>query len=577
MSKVYKKIFFIIGRENKKHLIMLILMTIIGTFLELIGIAFIIPVMQVVLDPDIVLMHPYLNDYYPNLSSYSYGEVVFLTIMILLLIYFTKSVYLTTLIWKQIDFVFKIQERISKKLYEIHLSQSYISFLNKNSSNMIQNIINDTLVLSEKALLPVIMLISEIFVLVGVLIILVLMNPFGSISVILLFGLLSYIFHAQTKKNIYSWGQQRQMSDARRIKTLQESFSEFKFCNMTKSVEFFVNKYSIHNKLSANSTKKQTAFQQFPRIWLELVAVIAVCMFLSIMIMQEKDQSQILSSIALFAVASFRTLPSINRTLSSIQSIKFSQSIINVIYQELKHQEERLVNNNEGVSLATQIEMVDVKYTYPGKDYNAINNLNLTIPKNRTIGIIGESGSGKSTLISLLMGLLKPDVGKILIDDKDINHKLNGWKSIIGYVPQEIHILDDSLRRNIAFGVNDDQINEERLNEVIRYSHLNSVLEKMTDGLDTILGESGAQLSGGQRQRIGIARALYREPEILILDEATSALDNAIESHILRFIPELNKKMTIIMVTHRLDALKVCDTVVRLQDGSVVKNVREGL
>ena len=173
------------------------------------------------------------------------------------------------------------------------------------------------------------------------------------------------------------------------------------------------------------------------------------------------------------------------------------------------------------------------------------------------------------------MGLLKPNVGQILIDGDDINHKLSGWQKIIGYVPQEIHILDDSLRRNIAFGVNDDQIDEERLNEVIVHSHLKSVVEQLADGLDTILGESGSQLSGGQRQRIGIARALYLEPEILILDEATSALDNVTESHILNSISELNKKMTIIIVTHRLAALKICDAVVRIEDGSVVKNVRE--
>jgi ATP-binding cassette, subfamily B, bacterial PglK len=570
MSKLYKKIFFIIGGENKKYLILLIALTILGTFLELIGIALIIPVMKVILDPNVFLTYPLLVDYFDEINSYSHGQIIFFSIMILLSIYVFKSMYLGVLIWKQIGFVFDIQEQTSIKLYENYMNQSYISYLQRSSSSMIQNIINDTLILTEKALLPVILLISELFVLLGILILLFLINPIGSIAVILLFGLLTYIYHSQTKIRIYDWGKKRQASDGKRIKTLQESFSEFKFCKIAKKVNFFIDKYAIYNKLSVDSTKNQTAFQHFPRVWLELVAVMAVCLFMAIMILQEKNQSELLSSMALFAVASFRSLPSINRILNNVQSIKFSQSVVDVIYKELKSKKINTIKNGKGASLQKTIEIREINYKYPGRDNNSINGLNLIIPINTTIGIVGGSGSGKSTLISLLTGLLKPDFGQILIDGEDINDNLNGWQGMIGYIPQEIHLLDDSLRRNIAFGVEDNQINEERLNEVIANAHLNSVISKMPNGLDSILGESGSQLSGGQRQRIGIARALYCQPKVLILDEATSALDTVTETHILNFISELNKNIIIIIVTHRPAALKICDTVVRIENGCIV-------
>jgi ABC-type multidrug transport system fused ATPase/permease subunit len=305
--------------------------------------------------------------------------------------------------------------------------------------------------------------------------------------------------------------------------------------------------------------------------------MLGLCVLIAILLYLGNNFDSILSTMGLFTLAIFRVLPSLNRIATSIQSIRFSMASIDVVAEEFstnaQYYNEQTENlSSESISFEDEITIRNLSYAFQPEQKNILNNISLTITKNSSVGIIGETGSGKSTLINLLLGLLRADNGEILIDGMPMRSNLRAWQEKIGYVAQNIILLDSSIKRNIAFGVEEDEIDDGRVKEVIKIAKLEKFLENLPDGMNTIIGENGARLSGGQRQRLGIARALYRDSEIIILDEATSALDNETESEFMDTINALSNQKTLIIIAHRLSTLKSCDLIYKLEDGTVLKS-----
>ena len=319
-------------------------------------------------------------------------------------------------------------------------------------------------------------------------------------------------------------------------------------------------------------SKHENVLQALPRLWLELLAIVGLAILVISMLSNGKSTETLIPIIGLFAAAAFRMMPSVNRILVSIQGLRYNLPVISSLYKEAQ-----LVNKTSDstsvncLSFKHEIHLKSVGYSYEGVDYDAISNINLIIPRGKSVGIIGESGAGKSTLVDVILGLLTPTKGTVEVDGIDVQFNLRGWQNHIGYVSQTIYLTDDTLRCNIAFGLEKKDINDKAIKAAINASQLQDFVDSLPDGLDTMVGERGVRISGGQRQRIGIARALYHNPSVLVLDEATSALDTVTEAAVMKSVYELQGNKTVIIIAHRLSAISMCDLFFELNKGNLIQ------
>ena len=388
--------------------------------------------------------------------------------------------------------------------------------------------------------------------------------------------MLIYSFVKVSNKVVGGWGRKRLQAEEDKIKHLQQGFGGIKEILLSGKVEFFLKRYHKPNQTSGLMNKREYIFQYVPKLGVEVISVmglVAMCIYL---VFEGKSYLEVTQVLGLLATAGFRLIPSFSRVLNNLQSIRFGWASVATLVEEFKKSgyEETAkrvhpatVSEQRTVTFDREIELKDVTFSYTDTDPLIFDNLNLTINKGEKIGIVGPSGSGKSTLVNLLLGLLSPRKGKILSDGEELEKQnLYSWQSMLGYVPQDIYVLDDTIRRNIAFGVDDDLIDDDRVEEVLSASQLGDLFHKSGEGLDFILGERGTKLSGGQKQRLGIARALYHNPSVIIFDEATSGLDQVTRSEILKTILEVGSEKTIIIVSHDERVLEICDRLFNLKD-----------
>jgi ABC-type multidrug transport system fused ATPase/permease subunit len=333
---------------------------------------------------------------------------------------------------------------------------------------------------------------------------------------------------------------------------------------------FFLERYAFHNSASARTGELQTALQSMPRLMLEFMAVFALASVVLVAQASGRSSSDLVPVFGLFSVAAFRLIPLANRIMVAVQSLRFSLPGLNVLTHEIEtcgSPVDQLMESR--LPFQDRLVMRGVFFRYPESKMPTLCGIDLTLFKGQTVGFVGESGAGKSTLVNLILGLLEPSEGIFTVDDQPVQEHLRGWQRNVGYVPQNIYLTDESLRRNIAFGESDESINEAALLRAVKAARLNDFVDSLSEGLNTRVGERGIRLSGGQRQRIGIARALYRDPKVLVLDEATSALDQDTEKGVLEAVNALHGAITIIIVAHRLTTVSGCDLVYRLRDGQL--------
>lgn len=335
-------------------------------------------------------------------------------------------------------------------------------------------------------------------------------------------------------------------------------------------IDFFTKKYNDLSFKKARITSNHILFTQLPRFYFELASISGLVLFIFILIISGKSTTVLIATLGVFVAGVFRALPSLNRIVTSLQNLKFYKSSIDIIYHELNSFNSNAENKKIGQSLKfkNKISLENITFKYGKKII--LKDTSLEILKNECVGIIGESGAGKSTLVDLIVGLQKPNEGKILIDNKDLNTISNQWMSSIGYISQNIFLVNDTIENNIALGIPKDQISSSRISEVISQVQLTSYIDDLPKGLETKVGERGVQISGGQKQRIGIARALYQNPEILVLDEATSALDPDTEKSIFNLIEFFKNHKTIIIISHNISNLDFCDKVYKIENKKII-------
>lgn len=568
----YYKIFYIISKGERKKSAAVLVWLFLAMIFETIGLSIIIPTVGIIADPDFIDTKPFFSPIKDVVETLAPPSITIIAMGILIAIFLLKTVVIGYATLVQMKFACDAQARISERLFKMYLSQPYEFHLHNNSALLIRTCINDVNVFTFNVLIPGLTFLTELLVLPSITLLIFIIDPLNGgiiLTFLILFGLL---FHALSKTYISRLGRVRQENDGLRIKHLQQGISGVKEVKVSGRESDFLSEYSRYNSKSAQAGQLHLTIQQFPRLWLEFLAVLTLSVVVILSVLQGRSVTDTFAILGFLAVAAFRLMPSFNRVIGAVQSMRYGFSVIETLYNALNSlssppSQEIL---NPDFVYKKEIQCKHISFQYAGSHVLSLANVSLSIPKGSFVGIIGASGSGKSTLADVLLGLLRPSDGQVLIDNVDIQTMPRPWLSSIGYVPQSIFLTDDSLRRNIAFGVPDDEIDERAVERATIEAQLQQFVAALPAGLDTVVGERGVRMSGGQRQRVGIARALYHNPSVLVLDEATSALDTATEAEIMDSIGLFHGRKTVIVIAHRLGTVAKCDTLYRLEKGRVV-------
>ena len=571
-NPMFKKLQFLLTSHQKKQIFILGMMLFFGTIFEMLGLGILLPIFGLMLNNNLTENQPILKNIFDILGNPTQKQLIIGGMVFLIFIYLTKSIYLIFLGWKQNKFTNELATSLSKKLYSGYLNQSYNFHLNKNSSFLIRNIHADIIQFSAVCQSAIIISI-EGSLLFGVATLLLITEPIGAIFVTLFMAISAFFFQRLTKMKLIRWGKEKQEFSGLVNKDLQQGFGGIKDVKIFGREQEFVNIFNNHNKSYFNTLKKIGTLNLVPRLYLELLAVAGLSGLIIFKVFQESSVELIIPTLGIFMASAFRMIPSVNRIMSSMQVVRFSKSVIDLIYEEFMMINENksvfIVDSKSKILFNKDIKLENISFRYNGADKDSINKLTLIIKKGESVGLIGTSGSGKSTLVDLILGLHKPTKGNVFVDDINIKDNLRGWQNQIGYVSQSIYLLDDTIKKNIAFGIPESEINEDLISMALSDAQLEAFIYSLPDGINTLVGERGVRLSGGQRQRIGIARALYHNPEVLVLDEATSALDTRTEEKVMYAVNKLKGRKTIILIAHRISTLKNCDTIYNVCNGEI--------
>ncbi len=573
-----KKIYSILSPDEKKRGVIVLFMILIMAFLDMLGVASIMPFMAVVSNPEVVDSNLILNSAY-NLSQQfgveSIDDFMFLLgIAVFLILVFTLSFKALT-VYLETRFCVMREYSIGKRLVEGYLNKPYSWFLMRNSADLGKNILSEVNQVIANALIPIMNIIAQSAVSIALLLLLIIVEPFLALSIGLILGITYALIFGVTKNLLSRIGKERLENNEARYVAVNESFGAAKEVKIGGLEQFYTERFSSPAETYAKSLATANITGQLPRFALELVVFGGMLIVILFLMNQNGDFSSAVPVMSLYALAGYRLMPSLQGIYTSVTQLRFATAALDSILVELKdiQSEPNLVNDivDAKFGLFKKITLKNVSYSYPNEDQPAIKNINLSISSESKVGFVGSTGGGKTTTVDLILGLLEPQVGTLEVDDKIIDGKnIKVWQSIIGYVPQNIYLSDDSIIANIAFGVSSEDIDYDSVERVAKIANLHEfIINKLPKKYQTKIGERGIRLSGGQRQRIGIARALYRNPRLLVLDEATSALDNLTEQAVMDAVNNLDKDITVIMIAHRLSTVKECDTIFFLEDGKL--------
>ena len=543
----------------------------IAMVFETASVGAVIPAMSVLMNPESKSLPQWLPAWATAVAPASQEWIVLAALLAILGIFIAKTIVLLVLTWCQTRFVADLNGSISERLFRAYLQAPWTFHLERNSAVLISTVIQEANVFA-CGCSSLLVVFAEILVCVGIGGVLIAIEPVGALTVIVAFIGATVLFQRLTGLRMKAWSDRRVVHDQERLKHSQQGLGAMKDVKIASQEGYFVGQFSQSSRDWNAIWQRQLFLTQIPRLWYELVAVFAVVILALTMVVQHEPVASIIPRIGLFAAAAFRLLPSATRLLSSMQTIRYATPAARMIRKDLAC--ESAVGAAETIKdfkpLDADIALDKVSYRYAGADQPSLQDIDLKIEKGTTVGIIGESGAGKSTLTDLVLGLLDVQAGTISIGEAKIQDVCRAWQRSIGYVPQSIHLIDDTIAKNIAFGLAESDIDTEAIRCAAKAAQLSEFLSSLPLGLDTVVGERGVRLSGGQRQRIGIARALYRSPTVLVLDEATSALDVDTERSLMEAINALHGQKTIIIIAHRYSTVACCDVLYRLAGGRCV-------
>jgi len=578
MIESYKNIKLLFSKDVYK-LFILFFLSLISTVLEIFSLGLIPVFVMVITDLNLLLSKISEIDFLKFFTSYSPTRILITSSIFLIVTFVIKNLFLFFIIFYQGKTTANLRYHISNKLFSHYLYMKYEKLINKNPATIINAVHSDV----SNAFIYVqafLTLGREILILISILLLLFFSNYFISSIAILSLGLPISSFYYFYRNKLKFRGKQLRLLFGKKFKTINQALGSFKELKLMSREKFFEKNFLKIN----HETEKLSLFSYLisstPRLFLEVTALFSIAIISVILFLSENNSGSIIPLISLLAVTAVRLVPSLNTITSSLTTMRFRKPSFDLIIEELQEAKEEkkqlnyknLENKNELTEIKFEKEIVfrDVHFNYFRTDRTVLKNINLKINKGSQVGIIGRSGAGKSTFVDLILGLLKPQKGTIFVDDSNLSENTKSWQKKIGYIPQDIYILDESIRNNISFGTDEDKIDENLINKALRMSQLNEFVSLLPEKENTIVGNRGVKLSGGERQRIAIARAIYNSPDILILDEATSALDIDNENKILKEMKEHLYDKTKIIISHRNNTVKWCDVIYVIENGEIV-------
>ena len=572
-----KKILYLLSAREQKKAILLFIMMILMALLDLIGIASVLPFMTVLTNPEIIETNNLYNLAY-NLSGIfgidSNQEFIFALGILVFILLIVSLAFKTLTIYVQLRFALMREYSIGKRLIEGYLHQSYSWFLNRHSADLSKTILSEVSIVIAQGVKPMMNLMSQSVVIIFLILLLIFVDP----KITLIVGLTIsgaygaiYLFTHSFLKKI---GKERLKANEERFKVVSEAFGASKEVKIGGLEQIYVNRFSVPAKTFARVEGNAQVISQLPRFALEAIIFGGMMLIVLYLMRQSVIFIDILPKITFFAFAGYRLMPALQQVYRAGVQLRFIEPALDTLKNDLESLNSITTNREEirdFITLNKEIKLNHINYNYPNASRTALDDINLKIPVLSTVGLVGTTGSGKTTTVDIILGLLEPHKGTLEVDGQVIGKKnRRAWQNTIGYVPQQIFLADDTITANIAFGVDAKKINKKEVESAAKIANLHEfVINELPQKYETNVGERGVRLSGGQRQRIGIARALYNNPKVLILDEATSALDNLTEQAVMEAVNNIGKKITIIIIAHRLSTVKKCDIIFLLEKGKL--------
>ena len=571
----------LLDRKQKQKMILLVFLMLIGAVLETLGVSMILPVMNVVIEKNAVQNHRYLQ-VICDIFHIGYDDTRTLMIFVmtgLIVIFAVKNIFLFFQQKVQLKFVYTNQFATSRRMMINFMERPYEYYLNADTS-VIQRSITSDVNNMYGLILSLLQLVSEGIVFVCLVAVSLVTDVVMSLTVAVLLVAALLIIKCVLKPIMRKAGEENQDYYSGLYKWIDQSVMGIKEIKIANKENYFINEYAKCGAGYVNAVQRYNLYNATPRLLIETVAIAGMILYVMISLLQGANVEEIMPQIGLLAVAAMRLIPCANRINNHLTSISYFEPFFmgvsdnlqqeirdeNIDYDEASYQKKIEV---EKLTIKEKIELRDIVYKYPNTEVLIFDHADMEIPIGKSVGIVGTSGAGKTTFVDIMLGLLRLQSGEILADGVEVRDHYQSWLKNIGYIPQTIFMIDSTIRKNVAFGYADEDIDDEKVWRALKEAQLDEFVRGLPEGLDTGIGERGIRLSGGQRQRIGIARALFEDPEVLVLDEATSALDNETEAAIMDSINRLHGRKTLIIIAHRLQTIEKCDMVYRVENGKV--------
>lgn len=581
-TNLFGKISYIFDKKQKKQLAVLGVMIFFGGLLETLGVGGMLPVVTALLTPEELVGYINRYDFLQKICNVLHiqdaGQITMALLIGLMVIYVVKNLYILFLTYKQNSFITRNRNKMISRVMAEFLNRPYEKYLGADIPTVFR-ITDSDIPQTFSLILAMLQLASEVVVSLLIFVVLLWQNVFMTLFIIAVFGLLTLFIIKVFKPALNRIGAKNQSIQSRIAKWRIQATYGLKDVKVLNREEFFVRNYYETGRVGADVARNYAVLNNTPRLLIETVFIVSVLSFVAVYIGGGGEAQAITKTIATFGVAAIRVLPSVNRINTYITEIAYNQPSLDFVYENLQEgmktdamlAERKANSQTEKIRLEDKIELDHISFHYPDSPKAIFKDAHMTVPRGKSVGIIGASGAGKSTIVDVLLGLLHAQEGKITCDGVDIFKNYESWLAQVGYIPQSIYLIDESIRDNIAFGIDADKIDDKRLWEVLEEAQLKEFIEELPEGLDTTIGDRGVRLSGGQRQRIGIARALYNDPEILVFDEATSALDNDTEAAVMEAVNSFHGKKTMIIIAHRLNTIEKCDIIYKVENAKLVE------
>ena len=577
-----QKIGYLFDRKQKGQLVGLAVLILIGGVLETLGVSMMLPVVNVIMDPESIMDNVWVIRIMDILHIENSTQLIILILGAVIALFVIKNAYLLFQTYVQNTFVTRNRNRMISRVMREFLNRPYEEYLGADIPTVFR-LTDSDIPNAFQLILVMIQMVTEIVVSVCLCIVLVVISPAMSLFIVVIFLGMTLVIMKVLKPRLNEIGRKNQAIQSRIAKWRIQSIYGLKDVKVLNREEFFVRNYYESGAIGANVARNYAVLNNLPRLLIETVFIAAMLLFIMIYILNGNDITVLIPQLTAFAVAAIRIMPGTNRINTYLSQIAYSQPCLDYLYENLTENMKEDVNGSvtglEGVEkkelpelqLQDRIALNHISFTYPNTEKPIFTDAHMEVKKGQSVGIMGPSGAGKSTIVDILLGLLHAQEGTITCDGRNIFENYPSWLSKIGYIPQSIYLIDESIRDNIAFGIDADKIDEKRIWEVLEEAQLKEFVEELPEGLDTTIGDRGVRISGGQRQRLGIARALYHNPEILVFDEATSALDSDTEKAVMDAVNSFHGKKTMVIIAHRLNTIAKCDVIYKVENEKITE------